>query len=134
MDCKAPFQLQRRSRNGETPMSSAKTPVWRLQPCCSSIPPTWARPYSPRCRARKQASALTDRRSRWGSGSLSRLEAAELLGMSERIFWRWRDRFKQAGKAGLLDRRLGRGSGRAVPDADREEIELACLEQSDRRG
>ena len=46
---------------------------------------------------------------------LSQLEAAEILGVSERIFRRWRDRFEEAGADGLYDRRLGRLSDRRVP-------------------
>jgi transposase len=34
------------------------------------------------------------------------MEAAELLGVSERTFRRWRDRHREAGPAGLSDRRL----------------------------
>ena len=45
-------------------------------------------------------------------GELSQLEAAEILGMSERTFRRWRDRFQAEGAEGLYDRRLGRVSGR----------------------
>ena len=41
-------------------------------------------------------------------GELSQLEAAEILGMSERTFRRWRDRFEAEGAEGLYDRRLGR--------------------------
>ena len=41
-------------------------------------------------------------------GELSQLEAAEILGVSERTFRRWRDRFEAEGAAGLYDRRLGR--------------------------
>lgn len=72
---------------------------------------------------------LRDVLSRWESGSLSQLEAAELLGMSERTFRRWRDRFEAEGEEGLSDRRLGRRSGRAVPDADREETERLYRER-----
>ena len=61
---------------------------------------------------------LRDVLGRREAGSLSVLEAAELLGMSERTFRRWAKRFEDEGEAGLLDRRLGRRSGRAVPDAD----------------
>ena len=43
-------------------------------------------------------------------GELSQLEAAEILGMSERTFRRWRDRFQAEGAEGLYDRRLGRVS------------------------
>ncbi len=46
---------------------------------------------------------------------LSQSEAAEILGMSERTFRRWRDRFECDGADGLYDRRLGRVSGRRVP-------------------
>jgi transposase len=42
-------------------------------------------------------------------------EAAELLGMTERTFRRWSERYDMEGAAGLADRRLGRASARAVP-------------------
>ena len=42
---------------------------------------------------------------------LSQLEAAEILGVSERTFRRWRDRFDADGAEGLYDRRLGKVSG-----------------------
>ncbi len=45
-------------------------------------------------------------------GELSQLEAAEILGMSERTFRRYRDRFEADGADGLYDRRLGRASAR----------------------
>ena len=38
---------------------------------------------------------------------LSQPEAAELLGISERTFRRWRDRHRERGVGGLRDRRLG---------------------------
>lgn len=53
--------------------------------------------------------------SRWDRGDLSMLEAGELLGMSERQFRRYRDRYDEAGDEGLVDRRLGRSSPRRVP-------------------
>jgi len=56
---------------------------------------------------------LRDVMSRWEAGSLSQLEAAEVVGMSERSFRRWTRRFEEDGDDGLLDRRLGRRSGRA---------------------
>src|SRR5271155_3791802 len=37
---------------------------------------------------------------------LSQMEAAELLGISERTFRRWRDRYREVGPSGLDDRRL----------------------------
>ena len=50
-------------------------------------------------------------------GELSQAEAAEaeVLGMSERTFRRWRDRFEADGAEGLYDRRLGRVSARRAP-------------------
>ena len=48
-------------------------------------------------------------------GELSQAEAAEVLGMSERTFRRWRDRFEAEGAEGLYDRRLGRLSARRAP-------------------
>jgi transposase len=45
-------------------------------------------------------------------GALSQVEAAEMLGMSERSFRRWRDRLRDEGEAGLADRRLGKPSSR----------------------
>ena len=53
-------------------------------------------------------------------GELSQLEAAEMLGMSERSLRRWRDRLRDEGPEGLRDRRLGKPSGRR---ADEGEIE-----------
>ena len=45
-------------------------------------------------------------------GALSQVEAAEVLGVSERTFRRWRDRYEAEGADGLYDRRLGRASAR----------------------
>ncbi len=45
------------------------------------------------------------------------MEAGELLGMSERQFRRYRDRYEEDGLEGLLDRRLGRPSPKRVPAA-----------------
>jgi Winged helix-turn helix len=46
---------------------------------------------------------------RWESAELNHGEPAELLGVSERRFRRWRGRYEEEGKARLLDQRLGRG-------------------------
>ena len=46
---------------------------------------------------------------------LTMAEAAEMLGVTERTFRRWRDRYEADGAEGLQDRRLGYPSGRAVP-------------------
>jgi len=45
-------------------------------------------------------------------GELSQIEAAEMLGIDERTFRRWRDRLHDEGPAGLRDRRLGKPSSR----------------------
>lgn len=46
---------------------------------------------------------------------LSQAEAASILGISERTFRRWGERFEAAGAEGLYDRRLGRVSHHRVP-------------------
>ena len=51
-------------------------------------------------------------------GELSQVEAAELLGMGERSFRRWRDRLRDEGAEGLSDRRLGKPSGRRAGVAE----------------
>ena len=61
--------------------------------------------------------------SRYEAAEFSQLEAAELLGMSERTFRRWSERYEDDGEAGLLDRRLGRASGKRVPADRSDEVE-----------
>jgi transposase len=46
---------------------------------------------------------------------LTMVEAAEMLGITERTFRRWSTRYEAEGIEGLEDRRLGRASARAVP-------------------
>jgi transposase len=73
-----------------------------------------------------RAAWLQDRRmqkfrdvlSRWEAGALSMLEAGEVLGMSERQFRRYRDRYEEQGLEGLVDRRLGKPSPKRVPAAE----------------
>jgi transposase len=60
---------------------------------------------------------------RYEASELNQVEAAELLGIGERTFRRWCQRFEEGGEAGLLDRRLGKGSGRRVPVDREEEVE-----------
>ncbi len=72
---------------------------------------------------------LRDVLSRQEAGSLSQIEAAEVLGMSERTLRRWTRRFEEEGEEGLLDRRLGRRSGRAVPQAQADEVERLYRER-----
>ena len=56
---------------------------------------------------------FTDVLGRSERSELSQMEAAELLGISERTFRRWRDRHRDAGLAGLADRRLAPSLRRA---------------------
>jgi hypothetical protein len=56
--------------------------------------------------------------SRWERRELSMMEAGELLGMSERQFRRYRDRFEEEGDGGLVDRRLGKASPKRVEAAE----------------
>ena len=44
--------------------------------------------------------------------SCRKAEAAEMLGVSERTFRRWRDRLRDEGPEGLRDRRIGKPSSR----------------------
>ena len=60
---------------------------------------------------------------RWEASELSQLEASELLGMGERTFRRWCRRYEEDGEAGLLDRRIGKASGKRVPVDRCEEVE-----------
>jgi transposase len=55
---------------------------------------------------------IVDAIGRYRTGELSCLEAADLLGMSERHFRRLRDRFEADGAEGIIDRRRGRVSHR----------------------
>ena len=61
--------------------------------------------------------------SRYEAADFSQAEAAELLGIGERTFRRWRQRFEDEGEAGLLDRRLGKASGKRVPSDRSDEVE-----------
>ncbi len=51
-------------------------------------------------------------------GALSQVEAADLLGMSERTFRRWRDRYRDEGEVGLVDRRVGKPSPRRADQSE----------------
>ena len=65
---------------------------------------------------------FTDVLGRSERSELSQMEAAELLGISERTFRRWRDRHRDAGEAGLADRRLA-PSLRRAPVAEIERMQ-----------
>jgi len=60
---------------------------------------------------------------RWERLELSQMEAAEILGVTERTFRRWYRRYEEDGVDGLADRRLGKPSPKRVPEqwADRLE-------------
>ena len=58
---------------------------------------------------------FSDVLSRYERRELSGMEAAEILGMSERTFRRYRRRHEAEGAEGLYDRRLGKASARRVP-------------------
>jgi transposase len=51
----------------------------------------------------------------WQAGRLRQEEAARLLGVCERSFRRYIDRYEEAGLDGLLDRRMAQVSGRRAP-------------------
>ena len=57
------------------------------------------------------------------ASELNQIDAAALLGITERTFRRWCVRFDDSGEAGLLDRRLGQASGRRVPTEREQQIE-----------
>ena len=60
---------------------------------------------------------------RYEAAEFNQLEAAALLGVSERTFRRWQARYEEEGEAGLLDRRLGKASGKRVPVDREQEVE-----------
>src|SRR6202051_4970895 len=66
---------------------------------------------------------------RWESAALNQAEAAELLWVSERTFRRWTRRYEEGGEAGLMDRRLGKASGKRVPVDRAEEVERLYRER-----
>jgi transposase len=66
---------------------------------------------------------------RWESAELNQEEAAELLGVSERTFRRWTRQYEEDGEAGLIDRRLGKASGKRVPTDRAEEVERLYRER-----
>jgi transposase len=60
---------------------------------------------------------------RYEANEFNQMGAADLLGVSERTFRRWCQRCEQDGQTGLLDRRLGKTSGRRVPTDRADEVE-----------
>jgi transposase len=62
---------------------------------------------------RMRFEALLERHER---GELTQMEAAEMLGVSERRFRRWRDRLRDEGSEGLVDQRIGKPSSRRAAE------------------
>ncbi len=60
---------------------------------------------------------------RYEAHEFNQIEAAELLGITERTFRRWCHRYEEDGEAGLLDRRLGGVSAKRVPPGRASEVE-----------
>jgi transposase len=52
---------------------------------------------------------------RWQRQELNQMEAAEIMGVTERTFRRWYQRYEEEGVEGLSDRRLGKPSPKRVP-------------------
>src|SRR6202521_5169272 len=67
------------------------------------------------CLQDRRMQKFRDVLSRWERKELSAMEAGEILGMSERQFRRYRNRYEEDGLNGLVDRRLGKASVRRVP-------------------
>ena len=51
----------------------------------------------------------------WTERQLTQEEAARLLGVCDRTFRRWLDRYQEEGLEGLRDKRLSQASGRCAP-------------------
>lgn len=51
----------------------------------------------------------------WGKRSITQEEAAQMLGVSDRTFRRYVDRYEEEGLEGLLDKRLTQASSRCAP-------------------
>ena len=62
------------------------------------------------------------------------MEAAELLGVGELDLPPFCRRYEEEGEAGLLDRRIGKASGRRVPVGRCEVVEHLCAAASGRWG
>jgi transposase len=60
---------------------------------------------------------------RYEASEFNQIEAAELLGITERTFRRWCHRYEEDGEVGLLDRRLGGLSAKRVPPSRASEVE-----------
>ena len=52
---------------------------------------------------------------RAASGQILWIDAADIIGVSPRTMYRWKERYEQHGYDGLLDRRKGQPSPKRVP-------------------
>ncbi len=59
---------------------------------------------------------------RYRRREISQMEAAELLGISDRTFRRWSERFDDEGAAGLTDRRRGNAAHNRAPEAEADSV------------
>ena len=75
---------------------------------------------------------FTDVLDRSERSELSQMEAAELLGISERTFRRWRDRYRDSGQEGLADRRLTPSLRRAPVEMSMRPPKTWCTYDSSR--
>jgi len=60
---------------------------------------------------------------RYEAAEFSQLEAAELLGVGERTFRRWRERFEDEGEARFAGPSAGQASSKRVPQDRSDEVE-----------
>ena len=65
---------------------------------------------------------------RWQRARLSHGEAAAALGVSERTFRRWRQRYEEDGADGLVDRRVGQRSPKRAPEDELERMRALYLQ------
>jgi transposase len=72
--------------------------------------------------ARERAMTIRQVILRAMSGAISWMQAAEIIGCTDRSVRRWRARFEHAGYDGLLDRRRGRPSPRKAPFAEVQRV------------
>ena len=66
---------------------------------------------------------------RFEGGTLSQMEAGELLGLGERTFRRWCARYREEGEDGLRDRRIGTAAANRVPEAEAARVEALYRER-----
>src|SRR5881296_1406514 len=73
-------------------------------------------------RALERAMKISEVITRAISGKINWIQAAEILGMSDRQLRRWRRNWDKYGYGGLFDRRTRRPSPKRVPMADVERV------------